>query len=98
VVVSALQKMPGVFCQAPQGAFYLIVKLPIDSSENFIKWLLTDFSYQGKSLLLTPTAEFYMTPGKGINEVRIAYVLNTTKLKEAKVVLQKALEQYRKRR
>ncbi|MFA6410150.1 MAG: pyridoxal phosphate-dependent aminotransferase [Candidatus Buchananbacteria bacterium] len=94
VVVAALQKMPGVFCQIPQGAFYLIVKLPVDNSENFIKWLLTEFNFGKKTLLLTPTAEFYITPNQGQNEVRIAYVLNSQKLKEAMVVLQKALEQY----
>ncbi|MFA5021795.1 MAG: pyridoxal phosphate-dependent aminotransferase [Patescibacteria group bacterium] len=94
VLISALQKMPGVICQKPQGAFYLIAKLPIDNSENFIKWLLTKFNYQKKSLLLTPTAEFYITPNQGRNETRIAYVLNTQKIKEAMVVLQKALEQY----
>jgi len=97
VVFNALNKMPGVKCQKPQGAFYIIAKLPVPNAEDFIKFLLTDFSYQGKTVLLTPAAEFYVTKGIGKNEIRIAYVLNTAELKQAMVVLQKALEQYTKK-
>lgn len=94
LVLAGLKQIPGVRTQTPQGAFYLIAKLPVKSAEDFIKWLLEKFSYQGKTLLLTPTAEFYITPGQGKNEVRIAYVLNCAALKEAMVVLKKALESY----
>ncbi|MFA6255364.1 MAG: pyridoxal phosphate-dependent aminotransferase [Patescibacteria group bacterium] len=94
VIFNALTKMPGVECKKPQGAFYIIAKLPVKNAEDFIKFLLNDFNYQGKTVLLTPAAEFYVTRGIGKNEIRIAYVLNTKELKEAMVVLQKALEQY----
>ncbi|MFA6215646.1 MAG: pyridoxal phosphate-dependent aminotransferase [Patescibacteria group bacterium] len=94
VVFSALSKMPGVICQKPNGAFYLIAKLPVKNSEEFIKWLLTEFNYNGKTVLLTPTAEFYITPGQGLNEIRIAYVLNPEKLKAAMLVLEKGLKKY----
>lgn len=96
VVFSALSKIPGVICRKPQGAFYLIAKLPLPNAEDFIKWLLTKFNYQKKTVLLTPAAEFYITAGVASNEIRIAYVLNTKELKEAMVVLQKGLEKYLK--
>lgn len=94
VVFNALNKMPGVECKKPQGAFYIIAKLPVKNAEDFIKFLLTKFNYQGKTVLLTPAAEFYVTKGIGKNEIRIAYVLNTKELKEAMIVLQKGLEKY----
>jgi len=94
VIFSSLQKIPGVTCQKPRGAFYLIAKLPVKNSEDFIKWLLTKFHYQGKTILLTPAAEFYLTKGLGKNEVRIAYVLAPKKLRAAMKILQKALERY----
>jgi aspartate aminotransferase len=97
VVYQALKKMPGVVCQPPQGAFYIVAKLPVKNAEDFIKFLLTKFTYQGKTILLTPAAGFYVTKGKGKNEIRIAYVLNTKELKQAMVVLKKALEKYLKK-
>lgn len=96
VVFNALNKMPGVTCRKPQGAFYIIAKLPITNAEDFIKFLLTKFNYQGKTVLLTPASEFYVTKNIGKDEIRIAYVINTKKLKEAMVVLEKALEKYLK--
>jgi len=98
VVFNALNKMPGVRCQKPQGAFYLIAKLPLENAEDFIKFLLTKFNYNKKTVLLTPAAEFYASKNLGKNEVRFAYVLNTSELKEAMIVLQKALEKYLKRK
>src|SRR3989338_3773488 len=95
-ILAGLKQIPGVKTQKPRGAFYLIARLPVKSSEKFIKWLLEKFSYRGKTLLLTPTAEFYVTPGQGKNEVRIAYVLNCAALKEAMEVLKVALEKYNK--
>jgi len=97
LVYQALSKMPGVVCQKPQGAFYIIAKLPVKNAEDFIKFLLTKFNYRGKTVLITPAAEFYVTPGVAKNEIRIAYVLNTKELKEAMVVLEKALEKYTKK-
>ena len=94
VIYNGLSKIPGIECQKPQGAFYFTVKLPIKNSEDFIKWLLTKFSYQGTTMLLTPACEFYATKGLGKNQVRIAYVLNTKKLKLAMTILQNALKQY----
>ena len=94
IIYEGLKNIPGVSCQKPQGAFYLIAKLPTKNSEDFIKWLLTKFSFQGKTILLTPAAEFYVTKGLGKNEIRIAYVLNTRKLKLAMIILKKALEKY----
>lgn len=96
VVFSTLQRIAGVVCKKPQGAFYILAKLPIKNSEDFIKWLLEKFNYQKKTILLTPASEFYITPGKGNNEIRIAYVLNTKALKEAMEVLRVGLEKYRK--
>jgi aspartate aminotransferase len=98
VVISALQKIPGVVCHSSQGAFYLVVKLPVQDAEQFIQWLLTKFSYQSKTLLLTPLAEFYVSPNKGKSEIRIAYVLNTQALKDAMMVFAQALKIYQKQK
>jgi len=97
LVYQALSKMPGVVCKKPQGAFYIIAKLPVKNAEDFIKFLLTKFNHQGKTVLITPAAEFYVTHGVAKNEIRIAYVLNTKELKEAMVILEKALEKYTKK-
>jgi aspartate aminotransferase len=97
VVFEALSQMPGVECQKPQGAFYIIAKLPVKNAEDFIKFLLTEFESDKKTVLLTPAAEFYITKNIAKNEIRIAYVLNTKELKEAMVVLKKALEEYLKK-
>ncbi|MFA6322820.1 MAG: pyridoxal phosphate-dependent aminotransferase [Candidatus Buchananbacteria bacterium] len=95
-VLQGLKKIPGVVAQKPLGAFYLIVQLPVESAEDFIKWLLTDFNYQKKTILMAPLAEFYVTPNQGKNEVRLAYVLNCQKLKEAMKILKMALNEYKK--
>lgn len=93
-VFSALKKIAGVFCLKPEGAFYIMVKLPVDDSEKFSKWLLTDFSYNKKTVMVAPGAGFYLTKGLGNNEVRIAFVLSSEKLKEAIALLKIALEKY----
>ncbi len=95
-VLAGLKNIPGVAAQKPEGAFYLIVKLPVSSAEEFVKWLVSDFSFQKKTVMLSPLAEFYITPGKGADEVRIAYVLNCAELKEAMGILKIALEKYLK--
>lgn len=94
LMVSRLNKMPGVFCPNPGGAFYAIAKLPIDDSDKFCQWLLESFSYQDQTVMLAPATGFYGTAGLGKNEVRLAYVLNLDALTAAMDCLEKALEEY----
>jgi aspartate aminotransferase len=95
-VVEALNKMPGVFCPMPKGAFYCIARLPIDDADKFCQWLLESFSFENQTVMLAPATGFYSTPNSGKNEVRIAYVLNLDALKHAMTCLEKALEAYNK--
>ncbi len=94
LLVSRLNKMPGVYCPNPGGAFYAIAKLPIDDSDKFCQWLLESFSYQDQTVMLAPATGFYGTEGLGKNEVRLAYVLNLDALNAAMDCLEKALEVY----
>jgi aspartate aminotransferase len=94
VVFEELHKMPKVICKMPQGAFYIIVKLPVDDSDSFINFLLKDFRHHKKTLLITPAKDFYMSKNLGKNEVRIAYVLKRGELKEAMQLLGLALKEY----
>jgi aspartate aminotransferase len=94
LLVSRLNKMEGVFCPTPGGAFYAIARLPIDDADKFCQWLLESFSYDGKTVMLAPATGFYGTKGLGKNEVRLAYVLNRTDLNEAMDCLEKALLAY----
>jgi aspartate aminotransferase len=94
LMVSRLNKMPGVFCPNPGGAFYAIAKLPIDDSDKFCQWLLESFSYKDQTVMLAPATGFYGTAGLGKNEVRLAYVLNLNALNAAMDCLEKALEEY----
>jgi aspartate aminotransferase len=96
VVFSGLKNIPGAICQKPEGAFYVIAKLPIDSSENFCQWLLERFRYKNKTVLVAPAEDFYQTKGLGKKEVRIAYVLNEKKLAEAMEILRRAVLEYNK--
>ncbi len=93
-VIEALNKMDGVFCPKPSGAFYCIAKLPIDNADKFCQWLLEDFNYNSQTVMLAPATGFYSTPGAGYNEVRIAYVLNIEDLKNAMICLEEALRVY----
>jgi len=93
-MVEALNKIPGVVCPLPKGAFYSIVKLPVDDAEKFAQWLLEEFDYNGQTVMLAPASGFYHTPGLGKNEVRIAYVLKISDLKKAIEVLSVALRSY----
>ncbi|MFM7078280.1 MAG: pyridoxal phosphate-dependent aminotransferase [Bacteroidota bacterium] len=93
-MVGALNKMPGVFCPKPSGAFYAIARLPIDNADKFCQWLLESFSYDNQTVMLAPATGFYSTPGEGADQVRIAYVLNLDALSKAMVCLEKALEVY----
>jgi aspartate aminotransferase len=94
LVVSALNKMDGVFCPNPGGAFYAVVRLPIDDSDKFCQWMLEEFSYEGQTVMMAPATGFYSTPGAGKNEVRIAYVLKKEDLTKAMRCLDQALKVY----
>jgi aspartate aminotransferase len=93
-MVDALNRMPGVVCPRPRGAFYAIVKLPVDDSDNFARWLLEEFEDEKQTVMVAPASGFYSTPGRGKNEVRVAYVLKVPELERAMKVLAKALEAY----
>ena len=93
-MVETLNKIPGVLCPTPRGAFYSIARLPVDDADVFCEWLLKDFSWQNQTVMLAPASGFYNTPGSGKNEVRIAYVLNKEDLKNALKCLEEALKVY----
>lgn len=93
-LIDGLNRIPGVYSPIPMGAFYTVAKLPVDDSEKFCRWCLTDFNYEGETVMMAPASGFYTTPGAGINQVRIAYVLKKEDLQRALVVLRKALEAY----
>jgi aspartate aminotransferase len=93
-LIDGLNRIPGVYSPIPMGAFYTVAKLPVDDAEKFCEWCLTDFEYEGQTVMMAPAAGFYTTPGAGINQVRIAYVLKKEDLMKALVVLGKALEAY----
>ena len=93
-MVEALNKIPGVYCPKPKGAFYAVVKLPIDDCDKFAQWLLEEFEYENQTVMLAPASGFYSTPGLGKNEVRIAYVLKIDDLKKAMAILAEALKVY----
>jgi aspartate aminotransferase len=91
-----LKRIPGVVCSKPEGAFYIFAKLPVDNAEKFAKWLLTDYSYEGKTLLIAPGPGFYQTEGKGEQEVRFSFCTNVDDIENAMIVLRRALEEYNK--
>lgn len=93
-VFEAIQKIPNIVCLKPKGAFYMIVKLPIRDSDHFAKWLLSEFSWEGKTVMVAPAAGFYATKNLGRDEIRIAFVLSSSELKEAMKVFKKGLEAY----
>lgn len=94
VVYNALSSVPGVVCTKPEGAFYLYASLPVDSAENFVKFLIIEFSDNNETVMLSPMPDFYLTKGLGINEIRIAYVLNEKALTRAMEILKLALAAY----
>lgn len=93
-LIDGLNRIPGVYSPIPMGAFYTMARLPVDNAEDFCAWCLSDFDYEGETVMMAPAAGFYMTPGAGHDEVRIAYVLNKEDLTRALIVLKKALEAY----
>ncbi|MCR4910282.1 MAG: pyridoxal phosphate-dependent aminotransferase [Bacteroidales bacterium] len=96
-LINGLNKIPGVYSPTPMGAFYTMVQLPVDDAEKFCIWCLTDFSYEGQTVMMAPGSGFYTDPEEGRNQVRMAYVLNKEDLGKALVVLAKALEAYNAR-
>ena len=96
LVVSHLRQIPGVRVEEPMGAFYLMASLPVDDADRFQQWLLTSFEDNRETVMFAPGAPFYETPGKGINEVRIAYVRSLPELKRAMELLALGIARYRK--
>ena len=89
-----MNKIDGVICPKPKGAFYAIAKLPIDDADKFCQWLLEDFDFEGETVMLAPATGFYATKGLGLQEVRLAYVLNKESLIKAVKCLDEALKVY----
>ncbi len=96
IVYKALVKNKKIICKEPKGAFYVIAKLPIKDCNKFAAWLLTDFNYNNKTVMVAPANGFYATPGHGDDEIRLAYVISRDHLKEAMDILAMAIEQYEK--
>ena len=94
-VISGLRQIPGVLVEEPMGAFYVMASLPVDNSDKFQRWLLETFEDNGETVMFAPGAPFYETPGSGVNEVRIAYVLEQKKLDRAMELLGKGIARYR---
>lgn len=95
-VMEKLRTIPGVTCRTPDGAFYLMAALPIDDADRFQQWLLTDFEDHGETVMFSPGHSFYATPGNGVNEVRIAYVLKEEDLSRAMDLLALGIKAYQK--
>ena len=94
VIVEGVNKIPGCFCPMPKGAFYTVIDLPIDDSDKFCQWLLTDFSYNGATVMLAPATGFYADPEKGRHQARITYCICIDDLKAAIKCLEEALRVY----
>lgn len=93
-LIDGLNRIPGCYSPIPMGAFYTVAKLPVDDADKFCAWCLSEFSYEGQTLMMAPASGFYTTPGLGKNEVRIAYVLKKEELAKALEVLAEALKAY----
>ncbi|RDY28720.1 pyridoxal phosphate-dependent aminotransferase [Romboutsia weinsteinii] len=96
VLYNELMKIPGVICKKPSGAFYIVAKIPVKNADHFVKWLLSDFDIDGETVMPCPAEGFYHTPGFGIDEIRLAYILNSDDLKKAAYLLKEGLEAYLK--
>ena len=94
ILVESLNKMDGVICPNPGGAFYVVAQLPVDDAEKFCQWILEDFSYNNQTIMMAPAAGFYTNHSAGKQQVRLAYVLNTTDLTHAMDCLKEALTVY----
>ncbi len=96
VVYEELQKIPGIEVHKPEGAFYIIIGLPIKDAPHFAEWLLTDFRYKNTTICVSPAAGFYFSKNKGMNEIRLSYVVSTRVIRESMFILKKALAKYQK--
>ncbi len=94
ILVDGLNSIEGVFCPKPTGAFYAMASLPVDNAERFAQWLLSTFEVDGKTVMIAPAEGFYATPGMGLNQVRLAYVLQKSDLKESVEIIRAALKAY----
>ena len=90
-------ELDGVFLRKPEGAFYVLARLPVKDSDDFARFLLEDFSFEGGTVMIAPAAGFYVTPGLGANEARMAYVLNCDDLRRSIRILGEGLKAYRER-
>jgi aspartate aminotransferase len=97
LLVEGLNKIPGVKCPIPGGAFYVVAQLPVKDADDFCQWMLEFFDYQNETVMMAPATGFYSSPGLGKNQVRLAYVLNQQDLKKALICLEKGLEAYNQR-
>ena len=95
--MAKLREIPGVVCECPKGAFYVMAALPVDDADAFQKWLLEEFDDNGDTVMFAPGEPFYATPGKGRNEIRIAYVLKQADLERAMDLLAKGIAAYNAR-
>ena len=93
-MIDQINQIPGCYTPIPMGAFYTVVRLPVDDADKFCRWCLEEFEYEGQTIFMAPASGFYTTPGMGKNEVRMAYVLEKDELAKALLVLRKALEAY----
>ncbi len=93
-LIDQINKIPGCYTPIPMGAFYTVVRLPVDDADKFCQWCLDEFEYEGQTIFMAPASGFYTTPGMGHDEVRMAYVLEKEELGKAMTVLRKALEAY----
>lgn len=93
-LVDRINKIPGCYTPIPMGAFYTVVRLPVDNADRFCSWCLEEFKFEGATIFMAPASGFYTTPGRGIDEVRMAYVLDKTELDHALTVLEEALKAY----
>ncbi|HOV83296.1 MAG TPA: pyridoxal phosphate-dependent aminotransferase [Paludibacteraceae bacterium] len=93
-LIDGLNRIPGVYSPIPMGAFYTVARLPVDDADKFCEWMLSDFEYEGATVMLAPASGFYTLEGMGKDEVRVAYVVNKEDLKKSLIILAKALEVY----
>lgn len=93
-LIDQINQIPGCYTPIPMGAFYTVVKLPVDDADEFCRWCLEEFDYESETVFMAPASGFYTTPGMGKDQVRMAYVLKKEDLARAMTVLRKALEAY----
>ncbi len=96
IIFEEVSKIEGVVCKKPEGAFYIIAKLPIEDAEDFIIWLLSEFSIDNETVMAAPAEGFYATPGLGRNELRLAYILNEQDIRKAMHIFRLGLAEYKK--